>query len=286
MGKNEAVVNVATGSHYQIGQKRLGGLLDKYSPECAHHFWDRMPPGSPDHWDKPFAFKACALMQSSFEAELLLWCDASIKPVRNMHNLWRRIEKEGYWLAASGENNYEWTADSAYPELFPERPIEEAREVNREIRHVIGTAFGVNTRHPLGSALLTEFYKLSCGDCFRGPWTNFNSTRLPGHKTEPCGPPDVKGHRHDQTSLSVLAWRLGLKLDTEVLEYSPTRLSNVLMIDGDYEWKSPYVCPSCGNNKATVEVDDGAACNRCGIHFHGRDTRVLGQAALRSPAST
>ena len=43
-----------------------------------------------------------------------------------------------------------------------------------------------------------------------GPWRN--------DATTPCGGPDVLGHRHDQTALSVIAARAGCKL-TEPPEF-------------------------------------------------------------------
>ena len=37
------------------------------------------------------------------------------------------IEKHGYWFCRNGWRNWEWTADSAYADLWPGWPLEEAR---------------------------------------------------------------------------------------------------------------------------------------------------------------
>lgn len=235
-----AIVSVATDS-WVLGQARLLRKL-REAGENSVYWSNRLPDGCPPHRTHgnlaaplaqtvPYAFKAFALHQAAQEYDTLIWADSCIVPVKPLDDLWEKIEEDGVWFSNNGYTNYEWTADSAYPDLFsqyytataariyPGEPcgIEAARAVNRMIPHVVATAFGVSTKHWVGQAFLQEYFHMaSKTKAFCGPWQNSNSPRVLGRNTDrydaPCGPPDVLGHRHDQTAASVIAWRLGVKL--------------------------------------------------------------------------
>ena len=226
------VVNVATGS-YVRGQERLTEKLASMGVDYVH-FRDRLPAGSPSHRDVPYAFKAYALEAAMLQGyTTLLWADACILPVKPLDELFERIERDGYWIGNNGWTNYEWTADSAYPDLFPgewnlahsgnkhmtaERCLEDLRILNRKIPHVVATTFGVSLNQPRGKAILGYYLTLAKTKAFCGPWQNANYLGDGWPYAEnpprlmPCGPADVRGHRHDQTALSVTAWRMGCDL--------------------------------------------------------------------------
>lgn len=216
------VVNVATGDHYIKGQKRLTQALGSGASMLA---WTNiLPAGSPPHREVPYAFKAFALQDAAERGNsLLLWADASILPIGSLGPLFDRIYENGYWISRNGWMNSEWTADSAYADL------EVSREINACIPHVVGTAFGVNALHEKGRALLSEYVRLAKTRAFCGPWRNAQET--------PCGPAGVLGHRHDQTALSVIAWRLGLELTEppNIFAYRGGETANtILLADGNY----------------------------------------------------
>ena len=74
--------------------------------------------------------------------------------------------------------------------------------------------------------------------------SNSSSPGLPNGRHEkrmaPCGIPgplDVLGHRHDQTALSVIAWRLGCVLDAPPDTFAYKGGENektILIADGAY----------------------------------------------------
>jgi hypothetical protein len=240
---HRAVVNVATGP-YVKGQERL-------LEECARqgvdyvHWRDRLPDNSPAHKDTPYAFKAHAMKQAAIRGySTLLWADACILPIRPLSEVFDLIERDGYWMARNGFTNYEWTADSAYPDLFSEidwahtileTACAQARALNRKIEHVVATTFGVDTQRAVGAEFLFEYLRLANTNAFRGPWKNDAAK-------SPCGPPDVRGHRHDQTAASVIAWRLGFKFTSapHVFAYKGTEPgwmpdpATILLADGGY----------------------------------------------------
>lgn len=234
---SRVVVNVATDSWVR-GQNRLITACHDLG-QASIRWSNQFPPGSPPHRTEgvlrasasrcvPYAFKAYALKEAEKAGHTsLLWCDASIVPIRPLGPLWEYIEGEGVWLGRNGFNNYEWTADSAYPDLFPgywgnqqmstDHVWENMRVTNREIPHVVATAFGLSLAHPEGRAFLDEYFRLASQTrAFCGPWQNSNSPEVQGRNwnrpTAPCGSSDVLGHRHDQTAASVIAWRLGIPL--------------------------------------------------------------------------
>lgn len=235
------VVNVATG-RYMVGQLRLQrALLALGEPLVA--WTNEFPQPWPSHEGTPYGFKPWALEAvRSMGVDLLLWCDACIVPVKPLDALWNRIDREGYWMSHNGFLNGEWTADSALPDLFPEADsLETARRLNADIPHVVATAFGMNVRSPIGKAFLDEYYRLATEtSAFRGPHVNLAHTGSHagrGGSVGVCGPPSVKGHRHDQTAASVIAWRLGMKLTDppNIFAYKGGETEEtVLVADGNY----------------------------------------------------
>jgi hypothetical protein len=231
---NRAVVNVSDG-HYHRGQVRLLLALDEFDPFSRRFFWSEIPKSWPKHTEKPYAFKAYALDWANEFADVLLWCDSSVYPIRSMEPLWEKIERDGVWIGLNGWTNYEWTADSAYADLFPGTPIEEARAVSKTFPHAIATAFGLNVKSKIGRALFDEYYRLADTNAFCGPWSNANYPGAIQHPSiSPCGAADVRGHRHDQTALSVIAWRLGIELTPcpEFFSYAPGTEKTILLCEG------------------------------------------------------
>lgn len=242
------VVNVATGDHYLKGQARLVAALAGRENRPALRTWQRIPGNWPSHADEPYAFKAYALQHvADLGYTKLLWCDACIVPTGPLDRIWAYAAEHGAWMSHNGYSNYTWTADSAYPDLFPELTESGikhiAREVNRGIPHVVATAFALDLHHPNGRAFLAEYYRLASETrAFCGPWTNSRhrdwnlGQPVDTHRVAPCGPEDVRGHRHDQTAASVIAWRLGIPLTDppDFFAYPPGDERTLLLADGNY----------------------------------------------------
>ena len=259
---NSCVVNVVTSrplplvrysqpsgriSRYSLAQARLKASL---GAQRAMMWTGQLPVGCPSHQEVPYAFKAYAMMEAAKECDLLLWADACIIVKRDLTPLWERIEREGYWISGNWWNNYHWTADSAYPDLFPEYFhsksvgidfVDLARAQNKKIMHILATTFGINTKSAIGKAFLDEYFRLaSQTKAFCGPWLNSNcpeNTKGLGGAVGPCGPEDVRGHRHDQTAASVIAWRLGMKWTQgpEIFSYAGSETNDTILVaDGSY----------------------------------------------------
>jgi hypothetical protein len=224
---SRCVVNVAT-DRFVRGQRRLESRL--HVPLVK--WTDTFPMSSPSHQDIPYAFKAWALKGAADAGFMtMLWADACIVP-RDLTTLFERIERDGYWFSKNGWMNAEWTADSAYQHLGV------TKEENSKIDHVVATAFGVCLSHPLGCEFFLEYLRLAQTGAFCGPWWNKNHPeyRRWSHSA-PCGDATVRGHRHDQTAASVIAWKLGFKLTQppKVFAYEGGVTDDtVLVADGNY----------------------------------------------------
>lgn len=268
------VVSLATpdSSHFQAGLNRLSVALQEFDHGVEQKFYRDIPPGWPKHSDKPYAFKPFALMEASKTSYMVLWCDSVIVPIRPMKPLWYRIERDGYFIAeaGNGNNNYQWTANSAYADLFPDVSIEEARETSKTFLQVHAAVIGLNLKSSIGAEFLREYYRLAKDtNAFVGPWSNTADKN--------CGPSDVKGHRHDQTAASLIAWRLGMKLARfpEPYAYQTPAEGTILLHDGAGVplWRSPNVeqttpaprklnCPECGS-EAVGMAGGMRNCNQC-----------------------
>lgn len=177
--------------------------------------------GKPPDACVPYAFKAYALKAAADTGHTsLLWLDASVVPQHPLERIWQEIETKGYFIPLNGWDNSDWTADSAYPDLFPGVEIEEARAINKGIRHAVGTAFGLDLKMANAAVFLHEYFRLaSTTRAFCGPWQNELAAKVP-HRNEDrpsgvCGPVTTLGHRHDQTAIAVLAWRLKMELSAD-----------------------------------------------------------------------
>lgn len=228
------VVSVGTG-YYRGAMDRLRVATQKFG-NCEFKGWtDPLPDEWPTHTNVPYGFKAMALrwaMDQDFDC--VFWCDSVILPIRPLEPLWERVQRVGYFIAdaGNGANNYQWTADSAYKDLFPGMDIGQAREISKGFLQVHAAVMGLNLRSEIGIEFLSEYYRLATTTkAFCGSWTNTNGD---------CGPSDVKGHRHDQTAASLIAHRLGMNLDTfpEPYAYSKPAPGTILLHDGSLSFGS------------------------------------------------
>lgn len=187
------MVNYATGGFVK-GQERLVASCRALGQDVAcYGVEDRFTP----HSEIPYFFKCQALLEAAKRALVLLWADASVFASGGgpLEPVFEYIEREGYYLQNQGWNNAQWCHDRALAAFGYTRDEAETQ------CQVLGGFWGVSLLHPTGRLLLEELVKHS--DLFKGEWSN---TR----KTESL---DARclGHRHDQSVMSLLAAKHGLK---------------------------------------------------------------------------
>lgn len=167
-------------------------------------WWDdsNWPPEAPAD---PYGFKVTALelaLQRRYTQ--VLWLDSSIVVLKPLAPIWDAIERDGYWLARNMHDpkTGEWTdararwpmnSDWTDPRTLPALGVT-AKE-NAQIPQVVGGAFGLDLGCEPGVTVLRELKRMLIEGAFQGP---------------------REIHRHDQTCLSVIAWKLALALNEEL----------------------------------------------------------------------
>ncbi len=208
-----AIVNVALGKWYPRGSARLTESLRRHCPEYSVMPWiDRLPPGAPasvilDGCDytgycaKPFALRAA--MNSGADIGILL--DSSIVAIAHPAALVEHIASNGYYLAPAGFTIGEWASDYAVAYLGIDR------EAAFSLPDCASGCVGINFREARGRQLVSDW--CDSWPSFAGPHSNLmTADRTHSYRNEGWVSNDrrVRGHRHDQLALSVLAHRAGM----------------------------------------------------------------------------
>lgn len=192
------IINVACDKWYPKGQDRLSSGLELFGKNIDKLFWkNSLPPNSPDHTKAPYAFKAYALLNAyELGYETILWCDASIFPIKDVEPIYEYIEKNDYMFFAN-----------SYIGLFSTDICLDHFKIDREtaigMREMMGCCFGLNLKSQKCKQFLDQCLEHALdGICFKGDWNN----NL-GQVSKDCR---VLGHRHDQTVMSILAHNLNM----------------------------------------------------------------------------
>jgi len=183
-------------------------------------FWkDEYPPGCPTHQEQPYAFKVAALEMAIHRGECAtLWCDGSVWFIKDPTPLFEQIEEKGYWIMSGGWHVSTWCSDAALPLLGIKR------EDYWEVPMISATMFGLDMQSEIARRVVGYMRARVRDGSLRGPWKNENG--------EASSDKRVLGHRHDQTALSVLAYKLGLNV-----EWHPNYL--------EYKWQNSVPNPKC-----------------------------------------
>jgi len=211
------VGTVGIGGWYPRGVARMVESFYSTSPGIELMAWiNTLPAGAPssvvvDGYDygpycaKPFAMRA--MRDAGADVAILL--DAAFWPIRPIHPLVAHISQTGYYLCENGFQVGEWCADSALAPLRISR--EQAWLIPEASSYCVGLGF-----HDSRSVRLVDDWcgHAADGVTFPGRHTAGKRGRNPGFVSVDSR---VRGHRHDQTALSVIA----MELDMDVLVPRP-----------------------------------------------------------------
>lgn len=197
-----AVLNVAVGSWYSRpggGQERLFYSLEEREEGATRLFWrDEYPPGSPSQEESPYGFKVHAFQHARrLGFDQALWLDASCWLIRDLGELWDRIERDGYYLEPDGNMTGPWITDHALNLLGI------TRDEAMSIPLIEGKCWGLDFGDETACAFLDELERLLADGGFDGSLTN---------GAEVSTDPRCLGNRGDISCASPLAWSYGLAL--------------------------------------------------------------------------
>jgi hypothetical protein len=204
------ITTVAMGGWYPHGVARLIERFHAVSPGYTIRAYVNVAPVAVptaivDGYDyTPYLCKPFALSEAMQEGcTIAILLDAAFYPIRDIAPLVDHVARTGYFLCRNGNNLGEWSSDRSL----------EAMGVSREdafgIEEISSYCVGLNFRDPKARELLYHWTRYALDPrIFPGPHTN------EGHEGRNRGfvssDRRVKGHRHDQTALSVIANRLGM----------------------------------------------------------------------------
>jgi hypothetical protein len=207
-----AITVVGYGGWYPAGVARLVEKFREVDSGRTVMAWvNALPPGAPryvikDGYDytaycaKPFALRAAR----DAGAEIGIQLDAAFWPIRPIDKFADYIYEKGYYLCENGFPMGEWCSDAALGTFGLTR--DEALAIPEASSYAVGLDF----RKQTSNRALDEWCAMALdGKTFPGPHTQTGgSGRNQGHVSSD---PRVRGHRHDQTALSAITWKLGMR---------------------------------------------------------------------------
>jgi hypothetical protein len=208
------VVNYADGGYRRL-QARLSVKCQEIHQECLLF---ESSHGFTSHHVIPYAFKVDALRRAFGVADTALWVDAPVYPsgLSGLEPIFNHIRKKGYLFKDSGFRNSEWCNDRSLAAFGFTRDEAESQ------KHAETGILGICVSHMAGRLVWEEFS--SNTDLFRGSWSNVDGKES---KDIRC-----KGHRHDQSIISLIAARHSLDVDDVISRgwfkfgVSPTHILN------------------------------------------------------------
>ena len=211
--KDCCIVNYSSGI-YIVGQKRLKqSLIDNgYSGDFL--FFDDSDSRFPKQSKIPYGFKLKAVSLAIEKGyKYKLWLDSNLVCIRKPVKIFTIIKEQGiYVYSPYAEKMGYWCSDLALQSFSLER------ETSFDIDELCAAIFGINADSKNAKDIFTEWNNFANdGKTFKGlseeydikdSFMNLNNIVSKDKR--------VKGHRHDQTALSFLAWKY--KLDIHYLE--------------------------------------------------------------------
>ncbi|MFH1403037.1 MAG: hypothetical protein ABIH11_02075 [Candidatus Altiarchaeota archaeon] len=185
------------------GIKRIRERLDELGFNGDFIGWDKdYPPESPSFEQVPYGSKPFCFKEAYNRGyELVLWVDSSIYLKKSPEPFFDIIRERGYLLINEYHSLGEYCSDDAL------KTFNISRKESFSIRSCWSGVVGLNLSKEKPFELMSEWCEKAVdGVSFHGArWSG-----IMGFPVTVSKDPRVKGHRHDQAVLSILAHRLGL----------------------------------------------------------------------------
>jgi hypothetical protein len=205
---SECIINYADDKHV-IAQERLKKSLELVGFKGRLLLWtNKMPKNCPPHDYSPWAFKAFCFKEAIEQGfTKILWVDSSVYFIRNPQRIFEKINKDGYFILSNYVSSVgDWSSDFALEKLGIDR--KETYKITEIRAHIIGL--------DINSDIAKNFFNLwleeaKDGRSFRGLPTEYKLADTFINNGIISTEKSVKGHRHDQTVASIIAWKLGMR---------------------------------------------------------------------------
>jgi len=184
------------------GQKRLKKSLLDFGFDGDILLFDEKTLRCPPHKTIPYAFKLYAIMEAKKRGyKDILWLDSSFWAVKSLDKLFEQIDKQGYSFDNAGYKVGTWTSDRCLEHMGV------SREESFSMDLFSGGMIGLNMKNDVATKLLSEWFRYANdGITFPGAW--YNDAKGSVSLDKRCA-----GHRHDMSVGSILANKLGMKIN-------------------------------------------------------------------------
>ena len=156
--------------------------------------------GSKLHNEVPYQFKAFSIEKARQEfGGLILWCDSPVYAKKNIDAVFKYIEKNGFLFFDNiGYSVGDYTSDICLKYFAIDR------NQAFEIQMVMACVMGFDFSNPKANEIFEEYLQLAKEEeTYMGSWTNVNA--------EVSSDLRCKGHRHDQSVISLILHKHGIK---------------------------------------------------------------------------
>jgi hypothetical protein len=224
----DVILNIAVGRDYPRGQARLWRSLEKWAPDTPRMFWAAWPRAS--HQDVPFGFKPDAFDEALRQGyDRALWLDSQVIAIAPLAAVWDWLDHIPVLQLEDGWRLGEWTSDEAL------RIFGIDRDAAMQIPLSWAKVIAIDFRASHGMEFLDRWRDLRDRGAFHGATHTIDTTTWRDGAVV-SGDQRCRGHRHDQSAASFLAWDMGLPMapKTDFLSY-PGDTGPVFVVKGNRE---------------------------------------------------
>lgn len=199
---NKTVVSFADGNANYIKQMaRLGISLSQTGFDGNFKaINDYGHIGAKLHSEVPYQFKPYAIQKAREEyGGLVLWCDSPVYAKKSIQPVFNYIKEHGFMFFDNiGYSVGDYTSDTCLAYFGV------SREESFTIPMIMACVMGFDFANTKAGEMFDEYVKLAAEEAtYKGSWSNNNC--------EVSSDMRVKGHRHDQSVMSLILHKHGIK---------------------------------------------------------------------------
>lgn len=186
---------------YELGIVRLKHSLKHWMSEADFlGFRTFQEINSPTHLETPYAFKAYAIQEARNRGyDIILWCDSVVYAIKDLKPIFNYIKENNYvFFDNTGYSIADYTSDKCLDIM------DMTREEAKKLPMIMACCMGFNLQDPQVNRLLDKYVEHATTGAYEGNWFNNNN--------EVSLDPECKGHRHDQSVISILIQKEGLEV--------------------------------------------------------------------------
>lgn len=185
---------------YILGQKRQQQSLKDVKYEGDYFAFNSFEAiQSPNHTDIPYAFKPYAIKKvKDMGYKIVIWMDSPVYAIKNIDKFIEAITERcvlsfdnlGYTIG-------DYTSDACI------NHFNISRKEAFEKQMIMACLMGFDFTQTLANKIFNEYYQSATAEIYGGSWTN--------EANQVSGDNRVKGHRHDQSVMSILLDKYNIK---------------------------------------------------------------------------